>query len=216
MSKTLPNTSSKRQQSTRVGLYARVSTSDGRQDAEVQLTQLRRYCKQRGFTIHKEYVDHMSGAKEDRPAYQQLLKDARQRNLDAVLVWKFDRFARSTKALVMALDEFMELKVDFISYSEQVDTSTPMGKAMFTMISAMAEFERSLIQERVVAGLARARERGIQLGRPRVGFDATKAIKLHQQGLGVRRIAKQLGVSYSTVHRFLSGVAKTSASKLTV
>lgn len=106
-----------------VGLYARVSTNDGRQDPEVQLQQLRQYCQQRGLRVYREYVDHMSGASDSRPAMQALMDDARKRRIDSVVVWRFDRFARSTKALVTALDEFRQLGIDFVSYSENVDTS---------------------------------------------------------------------------------------------
>lgn len=189
-----------------VALYARVSTDTGKQDPEMQLSNLREYAERRGLKIYHEYVDHMSGTRDDRPMYQKLIQDARQRAFDVVLVWKFDRFARSTRALILGLEEFRELGIDFISYTEQVDTSSAMGKVMFTIISALAEFERSLIQERVVAGLKSARERGVQLGRPRVGFDIGRALELKEQGLGIRRIAKQLGVSHTTVHRYMKAV----------
>lgn len=107
--------------------------------------------------------------KDSRPALNRLMADARQRRLDVVLVWRFDRFARSTSHLIRALDEFRSLGVAFCSFSEALDTSTPTGKVMFTVIAAMAEFKRALIQERVRAGLRRARAAGVQLGRPRVG-----------------------------------------------
>ena len=194
-----------------VALYARVSTSDGRQDPEVQLSQLRTYCEQRGLRIHDEFVDHMSGSRDDRPALKKMMAAARKREFDLILVWKFDRFARSTRALVLALEEFQQIGMDFISYSENIDTSSPMGKAMFVMVSAMAEFERSLIQERVCAGLQKARENGVRLGRQRVAFDAAKALTLKAKGLGVRRIAKQLGVSHGTIHSYLKAVQKTHA-----
>ncbi len=184
-------------------LYARVSTNNGSQDTEVQLSQLRRYCKQRGLIVYKEYIDHISGTKEQRPGFQALLADARQRRVDTVLVWKFDRFARSTRFLITALEEFNEMGIDFISFSEQIDTSTPMGKAMFTMISAIAEFERSLIAERVSAGLIRAKERGVKLGRPRVGFDVNKAFKLRAEGCSWSELSKALRVSSSTLRRTL-------------
>ncbi len=185
----------------KAALYARVSTNDGSQDTEVQLSQLRRYCKQRGLIVYKEYIDHISGTKEQRPGFQTLLADARQRRVDTVLVWKFDRFARSTKALITALEEFQALGIDFISFSEQVDTSTPMGKAMFTMIGAIAEFERSLIAERVSAGIAHARERGVRIGRPRTGFDVNRALTLKSEGWSWAEMAKALKVSSSTLRR---------------
>ena len=128
-----------------VGIYARVSTDDCRQDTEVQLVPLRAFCQQRGFAVSGEYVDHMSGSKDDRPGLANLMGDARRRKLDAVVVWKFDRFARSTRALVLALEEFQALGVEFISMSENIDTTTPMGKAMFTVISAMAPISSSVM-----------------------------------------------------------------------
>ena len=196
----------------KMALYARVSTNNGSQDAEVQLSRLREYSKQRQLNIYKEYVDHMSGSCDDRPGFKRMMQDARKRKLDAVMVWKFDRFARSTKALVLALDEFKTLGVDFISYSEQVDTSTPMGKAMFIMISAIAEFERSLIAERVVAGLQRAKEKGVKLGRPRVAVNIQEAIRLRdEEDLGYKQIAKHLGLPRTTLYRTLRAIPKTSA-----
>jgi len=194
----------------KVALYARISTAENRglQNPEVQLSQLREYCKQRGFHIYKEYVDHLSGAKDDRPALISMMNDARKRRVDIVLVAKFDRFARSTKALVLALEEFRQLGVDFISYSENIDTSTAMGKAMFGMISVMAEFERSLIQSRVVAGLRRAKERGVILGRRRIRFDVQRAIKLKHGGSSWDQVSKALGVSSSTLRRIIPPLLK--------
>ncbi len=150
----------------------------------------------------------MSGASDDRPALAELMADARCRKLDAVMVWRFDRFARSTKALVLALEEFQTLGVDFISYSEQIDTSLPMGKAMFMMISAMAEFERSLIRERVCAGLNRARERGVRLGRPRKGFDVHTALCLKREGHSWSELSKVMKVSSATLRRTLYPLLK--------
>jgi len=152
----------------RLALYARVSTKNNGQDPETQLLALRDYATARGFEIYQEYVDvGISGAKEKRPALNQLMDDARKRKFDAVLVARFDRFARSTRHLIQALEEFDALGVDFISLSESVDTSTPMGKMVFTVISAVAELERSLIRERVVMGLHKAKAQGKQLGRPK-------------------------------------------------
>lgn len=193
---------------TNAGLYARVSTNDGRQDTEVQLSPLREYCRRREFHIFAEYVDRMSGSREDRPAFSDMMTAARQRKLDAVLVWRFDRFARSTKALILALEEFHALGVDFISYSEQIDTGLPMGKAMFTMISAIAEFERSLIRQRVHAGLERARERGVRLGRPRKGFDVNAALRLKREGSSWSQLAGALKVSSATLRRTLYPLLK--------
>ena len=149
----------------KIALYARVST-DG-QDPEVQLQALRAHAIQRGWTIVEEFVDHgFSGAKEKRPALDRLMKAAWAGKFQAVLVFRFDRFARSPKHLLTALEQFRSLKINFISLQEQFDTSTPIGHAMFLIIGAMAQLERDIIRERVKAGLDRARSRGIRLGRP--------------------------------------------------
>src|SRR5919204_4442933 len=150
----------------RVAIYARVSTLD--QDPQMQIRELRAYVKLRAFTIADEFIDHVSGATSERPELSKLWQAARARKIDTVLVWKFDRFARSTRQLIDALEEFRHLGVDFISITEQIDTSSPMGMAMFTIISAIAEFERSLISERVRAGIAKARANGKQHGRPKL------------------------------------------------
>src|SRR5215472_10143156 len=152
----------------RVALYARVSTKNAGQDPATQLLALREYAGHRGMTIIDEYVDvGISGAKDRRPELDRLMADARRRKIDAVLVARFDRFARSTKHLVLALEEFQSLGIDFISLNESVDTSTPLGKMVFTVIGAVAELERSLIRERVMMGLERAKRQGKKLGRPR-------------------------------------------------
>ena len=207
-----------------VALYARVSREQCRkcgkvfedhadadhdfsgQDPEAQLQPLREMCRSRGWTISREYVDQgFSGAKESRPALDELMRDVERgyRYFDAICVWKFDRFARSTKQLIDALEEFRHLGVDFISITEQIDTGSPMGKAMFTVISAIAEFERSLISERVRSGIAKARAQGKILGRPKVSAETIKEIKrLRKEGKSLTQIAKQLGVSYQTVANY--------------
>ena len=142
----------------KIALYARVSTKNNGQNPETQLLPLREYARARGLEVFKEYVDvGISGSKEKRPALNQLMADARKRKIDAVLVARFDRFARSTRHLIQALEEFDALGVDFISLNESVDTSTPMGKMVYTVIAAVAELERSLIRERVVMGIERAK-----------------------------------------------------------
>ena len=192
----------------RIAMYARVSTKNNGQDPETQLVALREYVQARGFDAVDEYVDvGISGSKDRRPALDRLMKDARRRRFDAVLVARFDRFARSTRHLVLALEEFSALGVDFISLSESIDTSTPMGKMVYTVIAAVAELERSLIGERVVMGINRAKVKGKQLGRPR-GTKASlrKIRKLKGKGLSVRDIASELNVSKSTVSRLLKTV----------
>jgi DNA invertase Pin-like site-specific DNA recombinase len=197
----------------KIAIYARVSTSTGKQDNEVQLHQLRQYVQQRELCVYKEYVDEMSGARDDRPSFQEMMNDARKRKFDAVICFRFDRFSRSTKTLIDSLEEFDRLGIDFISFSENIDTSTPMGKCMFTIIGAFASMEREVIRERVLAGLENAKAKGVELGRPKSRFDTALAIKLSQEGLGVRKIAKQVGVSYGTVHRYLKGVTQTPSAE---
>ena len=190
----------------RVALYARVSTKNHAQDPETQLLALREYVQARGLEVFAEYVDvGISGGKDSRPALNQLMEDARKRRFDAVLVARFDRFARSTRHLVLALEEFNALGVDFISLSESVDTSTPMGKMVYTVIAAVAELERSLIRERVIMGLQRAKAQGKRIGRPAARLDAGELQRLREEGLSYRAIAKRCGVSHPTVMALLNG-----------
>jgi len=189
----------------RVAIYARVSTTD--QSTEVQLLDLRRYVSDRGWQIFKEYIDEgISGTKDSRPALNELMNDAKKRRFDAVLVWRFDRFARSTKHLILALEEFKNLRIDFVSYQENIDTSSPLGAAIFTIISAVAQLERDIIAERVKAGLRRAKENGKTLGRPRgCTIDRQLVIELREQGLTMAKIAEQMNSSAATVCRALNG-----------
>jgi DNA invertase Pin-like site-specific DNA recombinase len=187
--------------SPRTAIYARVSTLD--QDPAMQLRELRAYATHRRLPIADEFIDQVSGATTDRPALARLWTAARARKVDAVLVWKFDRFARSTKQLIDALEEFRHLGVAFISITEQIDTSSPMGKAMFTVISAIAEFEHSLISERVRAGIAKARATGKRHGRPTLDERIIQEIRrLRQEGQSLNRIARQLGISHQTVANY--------------
>jgi len=187
----------------RIAIYARVSTTD--QSTESQLLDLRRYVRERGWDIFKEYCDSgISGTKDSRPALNELMNDAKKRRFDVVLVWRFDRFARSTKHLILALEEFKNLGIDFVSYQENIDTSSPLGSAIFTIISAVAQLERDIIAERVKAGLRRARENGKKLGRPRASVDTEKIHLLRSKGLSLRAIAKVTGVSRTTVSDVLS------------
>ena len=190
----------------RIAIYARVSTTD--QSTESQLLDLRRYVSERGWTIFKEYCDNgVSGTKDSRPALNELMNDAKKRRFDVVLVWRFDRFARSTKHLILALEEFKNLGIDFVSYQENIDTSSPLGSAIFTIISAVAQLERDIIAERVKAGLRNAVEAGKQLGRPRgTSLDVEAIHRLKSEGLSVREIAKQVGTSKTTVSRLLKAV----------
>ena len=194
--------------SRRAALYARVSTSDKGQDPELQLEDLRRLADQRGWAVTQEYVDTgVSGTKGSRPALDALMDDARRGRFDVVAVWRFDRFARSTQHLLRALEEFRALGVDFVSQREAIDTSTPMGKMVFTMIAAVAELEASLIRERVQAGVDRARRQGKKLGRPRRELDLRAARILLDQGHSQREVAEMLGVPRGTLRRRLQELA---------
>src|SRR6266581_2552124 len=179
----------------RVALYARVSTKNHGQTTETQALALRDYAAHRGFTIVEEYRDEgISGSKDSRPALDRLMKDARARKFDVVVVARFDRFARSVSHLLRALEEFGHVGVDFVSVSESIDTSTPMGKMIFTVLGAVAELERNLIKERVQMGISRARKEGKQLGRPKRVFDRERA-RTMLQTMSIREAARQLGVS---------------------
>ncbi len=168
----------------RAGLYARVSTNNGQQNPEMQLAELRTFCQHRGWDVAGEYVDKgVSGAKERRPNLDRLLADCRRRQVDVVVVYRYDRFARSLRQLVNALEEFRSLGIDFISLHEGVDTSTPNGRLVFGIFASIAEFERELIRDRVRSGLAAAKARGIQLGRPRRPVDVDRIAALRMEGL---------------------------------
>jgi len=185
---------------TTVALYARVSTDDKGQNPEVQLEPLRAYAKLRGLTVVAEYVDFLSGSKRSRPELDRMMADAKDKKFDAVLVWKFDRFARSVIHLTTALESFKSWGISFMSITEQVDTSTPMGKLVFTILGAVAEMERDNLIERTKAGLKHARSKGIKLGR-RAGkeFDLNAARELKAQGHSLRAISRTLGQPLSTV-----------------
>ncbi len=192
----------------RAAIYARVSTKNG-QNPEMQLEELRAYCGRRQWQIAGEYVDQgISGAKEQRPALNRLLADCRKRLVDAVVVYRYDRFARSLRQLVNALEEFRVLGVDFISLHEGVDTSTPNGRLVFGIFASIAEFERELIRDRVRSGLASARARGKRLGRPRTTVDASRIALLRAQGHSWAKIGEELGVGEGTVRRAAQKSAK--------
>ncbi len=186
----------------RVALYARVSTSNGHQDPELQLAELREYAARRGWAVAGEYTDHgVSGSKESRPALNRMMADAHQRKFDAVLVWKIDRFGRSLKHLVNAIAELGALGVAFVSLRDSLDLSTPSGRLMFQIIGAMAEFERALIQERVKAGLHRARAKGKRLGRPRANVNADRVGAMRESGTSWDDVAAALHIGKATAQR---------------
>ena len=188
----------------RVAIYARVSTVYRGQDPETQLLALREYAARRGFVLVGEYIDYASGTREDRPQYRALLEMARKRQIDVVLVWRYDRFARSTQALVHALKEFHSLGVDFISAQENIDTTTPQGEMIFTVMASLAQFESALMSERVKAGMARAKAQGKRISRAPIAKQVQERIAaLHAQGLSIQQIRKQLCIAYGTAWNYV-------------
>jgi len=191
----------------RVAVYARVSTAGNGQSPEMQTRELREYAERRGWRISGEYVDvGISGSKEKRPELDRLMADAHRRRFDAVIVWKFDRFARSVSHLLRALETFNALSVAFVSLSESVDTSTPAGKMVFTVLGAVAELERSLIAERVRAGMRNARAKGKKIGRPpRTELTPEDRRNIAEAYWGrkasFRQLAKRFETSIGTVQR---------------
>jgi DNA invertase Pin-like site-specific DNA recombinase len=182
-------------QECRTALYLRVSTPD--QKPDLQVDELRDYAARAGMSIVDEFLDvAVSGRKEGRPQLSTLMQAARAHRLDCVLVWKFDRFARNTSHLLRALEEFDHLGIRFVSVRDQIDTASPMGKAMFTIIGAMAELESSLISERVTAGMKAAKARGKRLGRPKM------QPKIISQ---IETLASETDLSVRAIHTKLKG-----------
>jgi len=196
----------------RAAIYVRVSTLD--QHPENQLAELRRYVQARAWTA-AEYVDRgVSGAKDRRPALDQLICDARRRRFDAVVCWRLDRLGRNLKHLITLLEELQALGVAFVSLAEGIDATTPAGKLQMHILGAIAEFERERIRERVLAGLARARTQGKRLGRPRARPPVDRLQKL--AGLSVAVAAERLGVSRSTVKRWRRQMAHANPRAATL
>jgi len=193
----------------RAVLYVRVSS--GEQNTGAQERALREYVQRRGWKLQHIYRDQgVSGASSNRPALNELLKDCRRGSVDVVVVWKFDRFARSLKQLMSGLETCQALGIDFVSVTESIDTSLPSGELVFQMIGAVAQFERSLIGERVKAGLANARANGKSLGRPSLRkLSTAETRKLRQEriqrNVPFRVLARRFGVSVWTAHRLCAG-----------
>jgi DNA invertase Pin-like site-specific DNA recombinase len=197
----------------KAAIYARVSTNGHGQDPTMQTREIREYIERRGWQLADEYVDvGISGAKEKRPQLDRLMVDAHKRRFDCVVVWKFDRFARSVSHLLRALETFQALGIHFVSLSESMDTSTPAGKMVFTVLGAVAELERSLIVERVKAGLRNAKAKGKRIGRPQVFVDARRIALLRANGASWPAIAKQLGVGVGTAYRAHQELSRNHSS----
>lgn len=200
----------------RAAIYARVSTTGNGQSPEMQLREVREYIARRGWEAAGEYVDTgISGAKERRPELDRLMAAARRRQFDAVVVYRYDRFARSLRQLVNALEEFRSLGIEFVSLHEGVDTSTPNGRLIFGIFASIAEFERELIRGRVRSGLAAAKARGARLGRPRKDPDAARIATLREQGLSWRAVAREMNLSTRSVRRAALGRGKNLPGTIT-
>jgi DNA invertase Pin-like site-specific DNA recombinase len=183
----------------------------------MQLEEIGKYCENRGWVVTDEYVDiGISGAKEHRPALDRLLKACHKRLVDAVVVYRYDRFARSLRQLVNALEEFRALGIDFVSLHEGVDTSTPNGRLVFGIFASIAEFERELIRDRVRSGLASAKAKGKRLGRPRdvVGSDRINALR--RAGASWAKVGETLGVGEATVRRAAQRSAKNPSAGVSI
>lgn len=184
-----------------VSIYTRVSTD--KQKVDMQLRELGDFVKRSGWKIYKKFIDQgYTGANTKRSAFIEMMNEAKKRKFDILLIWKLDRLSRSLKDLINTLDELGSLGIDFISYENNLDTSTPTGKLVFQIIGAVAEFEKDIIQERVIAGLNNARHKGKTLGWPAIPESIIeKAKSLREKGLSFRKIGKELGVDEGTVRK---------------
>jgi DNA invertase Pin-like site-specific DNA recombinase len=183
----------------RAALYSRVSTYD--QNPQTQILDLRQMADQRGYEIVQEYSDKISGTKAKRPGLDQMMTDARRGRFDVVLVWASDRIARSVKHFLEVLDELNRIGVDYVSFRENIDTAGPLGRAIIVIVSAVAELERSLIVERVRAGMRRAKLEGRHIGRRPLDLDREAILRDHRLGQSLGKIAREQGISKATVHR---------------
>lgn len=196
----------------RAALYLRVSTVD--QHPETQLHDLRQMAAQRDLEIVQEYTDRISGAKARRPGLDQMMADARRGKFDVVLVWASDRIARSVKHFLDVLDELNRIGVDYVSFRENIDTAGPLGRAIIVIVSAVAELERSLIVERVRAGMRRAKLEGRHIGRRPLDLDREAILRDHRLGQSLGKIAREQGISRATVHRVVHEPAPTPQKQI--
>jgi len=188
-----------------VAIYARVSTD--RQAVDLQIYELKRYIERRGWKVYREYIDQgFTGSDTRRPAFREMMTAARKKQFGILLVWRLDRLSRSVKDLVNTIGELEALHIDFVSYDNNLDTSTPQGKFLFHIIGAMSEFEREIIRERVKAGLENARRKGKTLGRPCLDKSIADEIPLlRQKGRSYRAIGRELGISEAVARKVMKG-----------
>jgi DNA invertase Pin-like site-specific DNA recombinase len=198
----------------RAAIYVRVSTGD--QHPETQLYDLREMARQRQFDVVAEYSDRISGAKAKRPGLDEMLRDARRRRFDVLMVVAFDRLARSTRHFLEVLDELNHLGIEFMSFRENIDTGGPLGRAMVTIVGAIAELERSLIIERVKAGMRRAKLEGVRLGRRPLQIDREQVVRDRLSGMSLTQVAKKHGMSRALVCRLVNDSRKGRPSHLTI
>jgi DNA invertase Pin-like site-specific DNA recombinase len=197
----------------KVALYLRVSTDQ--QTTENQRLELEKYCQRQDWEIAKVYQDNgISGKTTDRPALQEMMRDAAKGGFVVLVVWKIDRLARSVADLLSILSSLRSNGVDFCSTTQAIDTTTSYGKMVLTFLGAIAEFERETIVERVRAGISRARSQGVKIGRPRVAVDIKKALELRREGLGFKQVAKALGLPRTTVYRVLASIPQPPTVKV--
>jgi DNA invertase Pin-like site-specific DNA recombinase len=197
----------------KVVAYCRVSTAE--QSIDSQLTTINKYCEAHDLELAKIYKDEgISGTRDQRPALDELKKDCikNNRGWSGVIVFRFDRMARSLKHLISCLEHFKEHSIDFISCMEAIDTTSNIGKLLFQIVGSISEFEACINKERVIAGIKSAKERGVKCGRPRVGFDVHEALRLKKDGLSWSQLSKRMGVSSATLRRVIPPLLKTPHS----
>ena len=197
----------------RAAIYCRVSTGD--QHLETQLLDLRELAKQRGLEVVREYTDVISGAKAKRPGLNELVTDARRHRFDVVLVAAFDRIARNVRHFLEVLDELSHLNIQFISLRENIDTGGPLGRAMLTIIGAIAELERSLIVERVKSGMRRAKLEGRRIGRTPLNIDREQVVVDRRSGMSLTKVASKHHISRASVCRLMREAVATPTRMIT-
>jgi DNA invertase Pin-like site-specific DNA recombinase len=207
-----PEVFTAKHRSKRVAIYTRVSTGD--QHLEMQLYDLREMARLRGYEIVAEYSDQISGAKPKRPGLDKLISDARRNRFDVVLVWAFDRMARSVRHFLEILDELSHLNIEFVSFREQIDTGGPLGRAMVVIVGAIAELEKNLIVERVRAGMRRARLEGRHIGRVPLNIDRQQVVRDRHAGMSLTQVAKKHRISRASVCRLVKELEQTLTTSI--